>query len=41
MKHQKKKKVRPSSLICNILRVGRLVGVLGWDYDKLTSESSK
>jgi hypothetical protein len=41
VKQQKKKGVRAHSLICNTSGVGGHVGALGWDYDELTSESSK
>ncbi len=41
MKHQKKKRVGACSLICNVSGVGGCVGILGWDQDKLTKESSR
>jgi hypothetical protein len=41
MKQWKKKKVGAHSLACNTSGVRRCVGALGWDYDKLTSKSSR
>jgi len=41
VKQWKKKKVGAHSLACNTSGVRRCVGALGWDYDKLTSKSSR
>jgi hypothetical protein len=40
-KQRKNKRIGARFLTCNTSRVGRCVGILGWDYDEFTSKSSK